>query len=214
MTYNAFASAGWDKENSTYRHEVYSFSRNTMIGYSKKSGFAEKEDKRKVFIEEMARLLPRWFTSRVDVWQVVVYKRQTNRKNGMAAEVKVAEFYPESFKFFNGFDQDRIIDDCIRAIYAKADKAQINALLNNYNDFNFDPKQGTYESLLRQCEHLLQFYERGIVERFFWAAKRQYFPDVIAKKPAETPATPAPPPAQRIKQTTPLKDLIPQAFNK
>lgn len=208
MTYNSFNQALPDKDNSTFRHVASTFGGQKIVGYSKKAGFNEGADKRRLFVSSMARLLPGFFSKRNDVWQLQVYRRLPERQNGLWKESLVATFTSSEFQLHNGFDNDKAIQVCMQAIYDGDIKGSVE-LLKNYNDFAFDPRTETYEGLVAKCTHLLNFHERGIVERFFFETKKRFFPATGQQPTPDQPAQPQPIPA-RTKQTSSLKDLLPQ----
>ncbi|OIN55638.1 hypothetical protein [Arsenicibacter rosenii] len=209
MSYNPFTSAPNDKENATFRHVAHTLSGHKIVGYSKKVGFNETADKRRLFVTSMARLIPGFFSKRNDVWQVEVFRRLPERTNGMYKEARIALFTSGDFQLLNGFEKDSAISQCMRSLY-DGDVKGCNDLLKTFNDFVFDPKRETYEDLYKRCSNLLNFHERGVVERFFWEIKKRYFAEVpvnpVKNEPAPQPTAYQAP--ARTRETAPLSGLI------
>lgn len=186
-----FKEAKGDPIDSTYRHVAESFVR-PQVGYSKKVGFAEKNDKRMLFIDSVRRLFKKYFEESDNYFELRFYRRTAaTRANGIKIETLVATFDDAECKLSGGFENDRVIVEFVKVLYqtGSVDAAYATVSKPSFqgNDFAFDAKC-SFEDLIAQRDYLLLFHEQGIVTKWFLKLVNLYFPNQIVSTQQTPPA--------------------------
>ncbi|MFN8436102.1 MAG: hypothetical protein U0V72_00580 [Cytophagales bacterium] len=158
-----FNKAQPDREHSTYRHEIYIIGKaSPLVGYSKKAGLSEKENKLQLLKDIVLRLILNKNNYLDQSYAITFYKSDLYGRNDEREVLTVTKTgWQLKHDYENNYDLNKFLTELYEAM-KKGDKITLHKMDKNpakgANYFDFSLHFDTEKDLKEYCVKLEKVY--------------------------------------------------------